>query len=304
VNEFELIDLIVAELGPAAIGPYVRVGPGDDASVIEVPGAPGGMEVISSIDALVGDVHFPARAGAALIGYRAIMVSASDLAAMGAEDGFALVAMNLPDDDPAWVRELTAGMRRAVEQLGIRLVGGNIARGPLAFAISVHGFAPHGQALLRSGARPGDGIYVTGELGGAAAALARGGLADCHDEADLDALSRRYFMPCARMPEGIALRGRASSAIDVSDGLLQDLDHILAASGVGAELDSSCIPVAAGATLAQALSGGDDYELCFTLAGEPPPLAVPVRCIGKIVAEPGLRVDGRPATAAGYRHFS
>jgi thiamine-monophosphate kinase len=301
VNEFELIDAIVAELGPAARGPQVRVGPGDDAAVIEI--APG-MEIVSTIDALVGDVHFPAGAAPELVGYRSIMVSASDLAAMGAENGFVLVALNLPDDDPDWVRALARGMRRAVERLGIRLVGGNIARGPLAIAVSAHGFAPRGTALLRSGARPGDRIWVTGELGGPAAALARGGLAACRSEADLDVLSARYFMPCARVAEGIALRGRAHSAIDISDGLLQDLGHILDASGVGAELDASRIPVLAGAILAQALSGGDEYELCFTMPGEPPALEVPVHCIGTIVAEPGLRLDGRPVAAAGYQHFT
>jgi thiamine-monophosphate kinase len=300
VNEFELIDAIVAELGPAAAGPNVRVGPGDDAAVVEVEP---GTDVVSSIDTLVGDVHFPAAAGPELIGYRAIMVSASDLAAMGAGDGFALVALDLPSDDPAWVRALTAGMRRAVEETGISLVGGNIARGPLAITVSVHGFVPRGRALLRSGARPGDRIWVTGELGAAAAALARGGLDACRDVADLDALSARYFMPRARIAAGIALRGRAHSAIDLSDGLLQDLGHVLDASGVGAELDSARIPVAAGATLAQALSGGDDYELCFTLAGVPPPLDVPAHCIGTIVAAPGLRIDGHPAERAGYRHF-
>jgi len=300
VNEFELIDQIVTTLGPAASGPLVRVGPGDDASVVRVPP---GMELISSIDALVGDVHFPSKAGPGLIGYRAIMVSASDLAAMGAEQGFALVALNLPGDDPEWVRELTRGMRRAVEDLGIGLVGGNIARGPLAISVSVHGFAPAGQALLRSGARAGDRVYVTGTLGGAAAALARGRLAECQQEADLDALSRRYFMPRARLPEGLALRGRASAAIDISDGLLQDLGHLLKASGVGAELRAAEIPLAAGATLAQALGGGDDYELCFTLTGDLPALEVPVYCLGEIVGAPGLRMDGRPVEAAGYRHF-
>jgi thiamine-monophosphate kinase len=300
VNEFELIDAIVTTLGPATTGPLVRVGPGDDAAVVRVPT---GMELISSIDALVGDVHFPAAAGPALIGYRAIMVSASDLAAMGAEQGFALVALNLPGDDPIWVRELTCGMRRALEQLGIALVGGNIARGPLAISVSVHGFVPAGQALLRSGARPGDRIYVTGTLGAAAAALARGGLAECRDEADLDALSRRYFMPDARLPEGLALRDRASAAIDVSDGLLQDLGHILKASGVGADLASASVPRMPGVSLAQALAGGDDYELCFTLAGPPPALPAGVTWVGEIVATPGLRVDGRPVEAAGYRHF-
>jgi len=300
VNEFDLIDEIVAGLGPAAGGPQVRVGPGDDAAVVAVPA---GMELVSSIDALVGDVHFPSTAAAALIGYRAIMVSASDLAAMGASDGFALVALNLPGDNPAWVRDLTAGMRQAIELLGLSLVGGNIARGPLAISISVHGFVPRGQALLRTGARPGDGIFVTGELGAAAAALAAGGLVGCGGEADLNQLQRRYFMPQARIPAGIALRGRASSAIDLSDGLLQDLAHICKASGVGAALDSACIPVAAGATLAQALTGGDDYELCFTLAGDVPALDVPVTRIGRIVIEPGLWLDDRPTAGTGYQHF-
>jgi len=300
VNEFELIDDIVAGLGPVAGGPHVRVGPGDDAAVIAVPA---GMELVCSIDALVGDVHFPATAAAALIGYRAIMVSASDLGAMGASDGFALVALNLPDDNPAWVHDLTAGMRRACESIGLSLVGGNIARGPLALSISVHGFVPRGQALLRTGARPGDGIYVTGELGAAAAALAAGGLADCRGEGDLNHLQRRYFMPQARLPAGVALRGRASSAIDLSDGLLQDLAHICKASGVGAVLDSARIPVAAGASLAQALTGGDDYELCFTLAGDMPVLDVPVTRIGRIQAESGLWLDDRPTAAAGYQHF-
>ncbi|MBX3707147.1 MAG: thiamine-phosphate kinase [Pseudomonadales bacterium] len=300
MNEFELIDEIVATLGAAASGPLVRVGPGDDAAVTRVPP---GMELISSIDALVGDVHFPAAAGPALIGYRAIMVSVSDLAAMGAEQGFVLVALNLPTDDPAWVRELTVGMREAAETLGVGLVGGNIARGPLAIAVSVHGFAPAGQALLRSGARPGDRIYVTGELGGAAAALARGGLADCRAADQLDPLARRYFRPRARLPEGIALRGRAHSAIDLSDGLLQDLGHILKASRVGARLDAAAIPVAEGATLEQALHGGDDYELCFTLAGALPPLGVPVYCIGEIVAESGLTINGKPVVTSGYQHF-
>jgi thiamine-monophosphate kinase len=300
VNEFRLIDAIVGVLGPTTSGPGVRIGPGDDAAVVAVPP---GCELVSSIDALVGGVHFPVDAGPELIGYRAIMIAASDLAAMGADAGFALVALDLPEDDPTWVMSLTTGMRQALEGLGMALVGGNIARGPLALAVSVHGNAPAGQALLRSGARPGDGIWVTGDLGGAAAAVARGNLAACRVQADLDDLSERYFRPRARVPEGVALRGLANSAIDVSDGLLQDLGHILDASGVGAALDAERIPVAPGATLAQALSGGEDYELCFTLAGEPPALAVPVHRIGTIVAGMGITIDGEPAAPAGYRHF-
>ncbi|MEQ8484464.1 MAG: thiamine-phosphate kinase [Pseudomonadales bacterium] len=299
MTEFELIDVIVAELGDVAAGEWVRVGPGDDAAVTAVPA---GAEVVSTIDALVADVHFPAAAGAALVGYRAVMVSASDLAAMGAAPGFALVALSLEHDDADWVRGLARGMAEAARALDLRIVGGNIARGPLTIAISVHGYVPAGGALCRSGARPGDGVYVTGSLGAAAAAVARGGLDRCAVDADLDALSRCYFRPQARMAQGRDLRGIASSAIDLSDGLLQDLGHVCRASGVGAELESARIPVADGASLAHALGGGDDYELCFTAPGEAPLLGVPVTRIGRIVAEPGVRLDGR-AVSGGYQHF-
>lgn len=299
MNEFELIDVIVAELGATAAGEWVRVGPGDDAAVTAVPA---GAELVSSIDALVAGVHFPSAAGAELVGYRAVMVSASDLAAMGAAPGFALVALSLERDDADWVRGLARGMARAAREVGLRIVGGNVARGPVTIAISVHGYVPAGGALLRAGARPGDHVYVTGALGAAAAAVARGGLDRCVTDADLDALSRRYFLPQARLAQGRGLRGFASSAIDLSDGLLQDLGHVCRASGVGAELSAAAVPVAAGASLEQAMTGGDDYELCFTARGTPPDLGLPVTRIGSIVAEPGVRLDGRPA-AGGYRHF-
>jgi thiamine-monophosphate kinase len=300
MNEFELIDCIVAELGDAAAGEWVRIGPGDDAAVTA---APPGTELVSSIDAVVGGVHFPLGAGAELVGYRAMMVAASDLAAMGAADGFALVALSLEQADADWVRALARGMAEAARDAGLRLVGGNIARGPLSIAVSVHGYVPAGGALLRSGARVGDDVYVTGALGAAAAAVARGGLEAYRTAADLDALSARYFRPRARIAEGVRLRGRASSAVDLSDGLAQDLGHVCRASGVGVELESARIPVADGATLEQALAGGDDYELCFTIAGHPPALDVPVHRVGRVVAQPGVRLDGRPV-AGGYRHFA
>ncbi|MEQ8858756.1 MAG: thiamine-phosphate kinase [Pseudomonadales bacterium] len=299
MNEFELIDAVVAELGAAAAGELVRVGPGDDASITAVPA---GMALASSIDALVADVHFPAAAGAELVGYRAMMVAASDLAAMGADPGFALVAVTLEDADADWLRALARGFGRAARALPLPLVGGNLARGPRTIAVSVHGFVLAEGALLRSGARAGDSVFVTGTLGAAAAAVARGGLDAMQNESDLDALAQRYFLPSARLGAGVALRGFASSAIDLSDGLIQDLGHVCRASGVGAELDSARLPVASGATLDQALSGGDDYELCFTGRGDPPDLGVPVHRIGRIVSGSGVRVDGRPA-GGGYQHF-
>ncbi|MDZ7668590.1 MAG: thiamine-phosphate kinase [Gammaproteobacteria bacterium] len=300
MNEFELIDAVVAELGAAAAGQWVRLGPGDDCAINALPP---GMELASSVDALMGDVHFPRAAGAELVGYRALMVSASDLAAMGAAAGFALLAVSLEEDAAAWLRGLARGLREAALELGLPLVGGNIARGPLTITVSVHGHVPAGRALLRSGARAGDGVYVTGELGAAAAALARGGLAACQSRADLDALSQRYFLPRARLEAGLALRGVASSAIDLSDGLLQDLGHISRASGVGMDLSAETLPIAAGATLDHALGGGDDYELCFTASGDIPDLGVPVRHIGRVVAGTGVTVDGR-RVSGGYQHFA
>lgn len=299
MNEFELIDVAIAELGSAAAGEWVRTGPGDDSAVTAVPP---GMDLVSSVDALVGGVHFPLTAGAELIGYRALMVSASDLAAMGAAGGFALVALCMERGDPDWLRKFARGLARAAAGAGLAVVGGNLARGPLSIALSVHGYVPARQALLRSGARAGDQVYVTGTLGAAAAAVARGGLDLCMTDTDLDDLSRRYFLPRARIAEGQVLRGFASSAIDLSDGLLQDLGHVCVASGVGVELESARIPVAAGATLEQALSGGDDYELCFTGRGAPPDLVTPAHRIGRVVREPGVRLDGRPASG-GYQHF-
>jgi len=298
VNEFELIDQIVDALGAAAAGEWVRLGPGDDSAVTAVPE---GAELVSSIDALVADVHFPAAAAPELVGYRAMMVSASDLAAMGAAPGFALVALSLEHDDVAWLRGLAAGMGEACGTLGLPLVGGNLARGPLTIAVSVHGFVPAGGALRRRGARLGDAVYVTGRLGAAAAAVARGDLEAARPEA-LNALQRGYFRPRARLQAGQALRGVASGLIDLSDGLLQDLGHVCRASGVGADLEGARIPVAEGASLDHVLAGSDDYELCFTAADEVPDLGVPVTRIGRIGAEPGVRVDGA-AAGGGFQHF-
>jgi thiamine-monophosphate kinase len=300
VNEFDLIEEILDELGAVSGGAAVRLGPGDDAAVIA---APEGADLVSSIDAVVGGVHFPVSAGASLIGYRSLMVSLSDLAAMGADPGFALVALTLPEMDGGWARQLASGMARAAEAASVPVVGGNIARGPLTITVSVHGWVPRGSAITRAGAEPGHGIYVTGALGGAAAALARGGLGECQVEADLDALDARYFLPAPRLEAGRRLRGSASSAIDVSDGLLQDLGHLCRASGTGAELDGACLPVMDGAELEHALSGGDDYELCFTAAGEPVELGVACTRIGTVVAGSGITLDGRPVSAAGYQHF-
>jgi thiamine-monophosphate kinase len=298
VNEFELIDAILSELGETAAGPEVVIGPGDDASAVRLPPD---ETLVTSIDALLADVHFPATARPELIGYRALMVSLSDLAAMGARASDVLVSLTLADADSAWVQSLARGMAQAAQATGVHIVGGNLSRGPLAIHVCVQGYASEADLLKRSSANVGDRIYVTGSLGGAAAALRRGGLDD--PDLELDDLSRAYFQPQARLVQGVLLRGVASAALDVSDGLLQDLGHLVSASRVGARIDSGRIPLAAGATLADALSAGDDYELLFTSAGPLPDLQITVSEIGEIVSDEGIWLDDDAVDPAGYQHF-
>lgn len=298
MNEFELIDEIIKTLGDVTRGDAVVIGPGDDSAALRVP--PGQL-LISSIDTLIEGVHFPQGAPGELVGYRCLMVGLSDLAAMGAQPAMVLVALTLASADVEWVTSLARGLRDAAQTTGVRIVGGNITKGATAINVSVHGFAPEDSLLRRSGASPGDGIYVTGELGGAAAALARGDLLELAD--DLDALASRYYRPQARLETGVELRGIASSAIDVSDGLLQDLHHLAASSAFAMFIESDLLPISPGASLKDALLGGDDYELCFTAAAELPTLSVPVARIGAVERGEGVWLDGERVSPTGYQHF-
>jgi thiamine-monophosphate kinase len=316
MDEFALIDAVVEALGDAARGAGVVLGPGDDCAIAHLPPD---TELVSSIDALVCGVHFPGTAPGELVGRRALGVAVSDLAAMGATPLHAIVAVTLEDERQSWLIDFARGMGAAGRAMGIGVAGGNLARGPLNIAVSVHGFVPRGQALLRSGARPGDRVCVSGSIGAAGLALAQLGRAAPATErlllarpGDADYPLARYWMPAPRLVLGISLRGVASAAIDVSDGLLADLGHLCRASGVGAHLDGSAIPLAPGAELAAAVQAGDDYELLFTVPAARLPalreLAADVVEIGTIVETQGirLRVGDRDLEVrrAGYRHFS
>ncbi len=297
MQEFEIIDAIVAKLGSATQAPSVSVGPGDDAAVTRVPP---GHDLASSVDSLLADVHFPAAAPADLIAYRSMMVSLSDLAAMGAEPAWVMVSLSLPNADQAWIGAFAEGIAAAAQDAKVAVVGGNLAAGPLQVTVSVHGFVPSGKALLRSGAKPGDAICLSGPVGGAASALNRLDLGACA-RATLQGCARAYWMPQPPFETAAALRSHASSCIDVSDGLLQDLAHICRASRVGAHLSSAAIPLAEGAQLRDGLCGGDDYVLCFTTGAEQ--LANAHSVIGEIVAGEDIQVDGQRADVAGYQHF-
>lgn len=319
LTEFPLIDRYFRACG-AARGD-VRLGVGDDAALLS-PAA--GQELVAATDTLVAGVHFPEPADAASLGHRALAVNLSDLAAMGARPAWALLALTLPRAEPAWLAEFAAGLDELARAHEVALVGGDTTRGPLSVTVTLLGHVPAGGALRRAGATPGDVLFVSGTLGDAAAGLAleQGRLAAAPEASAY--LRERFLRPQPRLALGERLRGHASACIDVSDGLLADAGKLAAASGVGVELAWEALPLseslraALGAERARelALTGGDDYELCFavhpdrvaTMAAELPPQRWGYTRIGTLRATPGTVVQ-RDGTVmefshSGYEHFA
>ncbi len=315
MNEFDLIRRYFAGQGPQRDD--VPLGIGDDAALLA---APAGQMLATTVDTLQAGVHFPLDTSADDIGHKALAVNLSDLAAMGATPAWVTLALSLPAVDEAWLAAFARGFFDLARQYDVQLVGGDTTRGPLSITVQAQGFVPQAEALTRAGAQVGDGVFVTGTLGDAGAGLAIvQGLLRAED-AVRDNLLARLNRPEPRIAAGLALRGVATAAIDVSDGLGQDLGHILSASGVGAELQVDGLPLSPALRASGvdspwrlAASAGDDYELCVTL----PPgaertlhdLGCPLTRIGRIVTEPGLRwrdAEGRDVDAPlrGYDHFA
>ena len=297
MDEFALIDIIVEAMGDRAQGEWVRLGPGDDAAVITPTS---GFDQVASIDVLVPNVHFPAQAPAFLIGYRALMVSLSDIAAMGATPRYCIVALTLTEadvGDGSWLAQLSGGMAQAARDSGTYICGGNMTRGPLNIAVSAHGEVARGCEIRRSGGRPGDKIYVSGPLGGAGACLRQDMLLPVKVDA-MNELQKAYYKPQARFDWQQGLSS-ASCAIDISDGLLQDLGHLTKASGCGARLIEEKIPLTTGASLADALNTSDDYQLLFA-SEQPHPDAFH---IGELCTEKGIWLNGNSIDTKGYKHF-
>lgn len=321
--EFELISLIRERCALARDD--VRLGIGDDAALLAPPS---GHLLAVSTDTLVAGVHFPPSTAAFDIGWKALAVNLSDLAAMGATPAWSTLALTLPRADAAWVGEFADGFAALAREYRLALVGGDTTQGPLAITVTIHGFVPEGAALLRRGARPGDGVYVTGTLGDAAAGLRllAGGAPGMSVAGHLrSVLSERLNRPTPRVAQGLLLRGGAHACIDVSDGLVADLGHVCAASGVGADVDVDALPASSallafadGAALHELqLAGGDDYELCFAAAdAEADALLSDLArsgCgatrIGRFVEQPGIRLraaTGDPVALprAGWEHFA
>jgi thiamine-monophosphate kinase len=311
-GEFALIDRFVRAVPTGGEG--VAVGPGDDAAVLRLRP---GEELVATVDAVVEGVHFGRRASPADVGWKALAVNLSDLAAMGARPLFALVALGLPAGTPeATVRGVARGLGACARAHRVAVVGGNVTRArDLSVTVTALGAVPASRAVLRAGARPGDLVAVTGTVGDAALGLRPGAA---------PALARRQRRPTPRIAAGLALAGLVRAAIDVSDGLAQDLGHLCRASGVGARIGLQDLPLSpayrrAARRLADpwapALAGGEDYELVVAIAPASLPAAraaaararTPLAVIGRFVRGRGVRVvgaRGEPVSVpAGHDHL-
>jgi thiamine-monophosphate kinase len=293
-------------------------GIGDDAAVCSVPE---GMQLVISTDTMVSGVHFPEDTAPIDIGYKALAVNLSDIAAMGAQPCWLSLAITLPEMNWDWLTQFGEGLLQLAIEHEVQIIGGDTTRGPLSITITVHGLVPIGSARMRHLAQVGDDIWVTGSIGDAAAALKQ------WQGKQIQSMKLRHRLdrPTPRVQAGIAVRDLAHAMLDVSDGLAQDLGHILRASDVGAEIELGRLPVSSSLLdfypddkqrWQLQMSGGDDYELCFTA---PPSNAfaielalanagVSASVIGHIRAESGLQCkmpEGEELIlqGAGYQHF-
>lgn len=317
MDEFALIQNYFAR---AQVGADVRTGIGDDCAVVSLPP---GRDLVVSIDTMVSGVHFPAEAEPEKIGVRVLSAALSDLAAMGARAHWFTLALTLPEADADWLAAFSDGLFSVANQHECSLIGGDTTRGPLCISVQVHGSVPAGNALRRSGAHPGDIIFVTGNLGDGAAALAVLKKDMTVRTKAFEYLLKRFYAPTPRLREGEMLLGTASACIDISDGLYADLSKICEASGVGAALDLGRLPGSAlwkeytheDQRYRWMLAGGDDYELCFTVPKAHLPqldqwirdhklVATP---IGKITNKQGMHLvkNGQPYVLdqRGFNHF-
>lgn len=295
----------------------VVVGIGDDAAILRLET---GFDLVVATDLIAEGTHFPHGTPAAAVGHRCLAVNLSDLAAMAAEPLWFSLALSLPSADEEWVAGFARGLFSLADRFGVELVGGDTVRGPLSATVTIQGRVRPGHAVLRSGACPGDGVWVTGHPGDAVAGrlLPEQAL----PEPSASALRQRFLYPEPRVREGLALAGIATAMLDVSDGLDDDLRKLLAASGVAADMDAGALPLSSALREVRgdqavecALTGGDDYELCFTvhpadehrLREVAAAWSVSVTRIGTVVPGSGCqwRLHGKPLAVPDttYRHF-
>ena len=315
MNEFEIIKKFFAT--QPIHRPDVILGIGDDAAILKTSS----QDLIITTDTLIEEVHFPKNTSAFDIGFKALAVNLSDLAAMGATPAWITLALTLPEINEVWIEQFCQGLFVLMQRYHIQLIGGDLTRGRLSMTIQAHGFSPAQQALRRDNAKTNDLIYVTHTLGDAALGLLYATQKlHSNDPALINYALTRLNRPEPRIAIGEKLRGIAHTAIDISDGLIADLGHILDRSQLGAIIYVDSIPLSTPLrsavpyfqALELALRGGDDYELCFTI---PPAkknlLDFPCTCIGEIIETPELHLLNKDKSQytshhyaiSGYQHF-
>lgn len=315
MNEFDIIKQYFAAKSHQR--PDVLVGIGDDAALTTIPA---NKYLVTTTDSLIVDVHFPRETTPYDIGYKSLAVNLSDLAAMGATPAWVTLALTLPKADPSWLQAFSAGFFSLLNDFNVQLIGGDLTHGPLSITVQAMGFVSAANMMLRKNAKPGDLIFVTGTIGDAGLALQclQNNIKVNPD--DQAFLLQRLNRPTPQVITGEKLLGHAHAAIDISDGLIADLNHILEQSQVGAQVFVDRIPLSSAlihslsleAAIELALTAGDDYELCFTLPENQQEIlsSLPAQttCIGVITKDPGLTLqyqDGKNyyGARAGYEHF-
>ena len=298
----------------------VHLGIGDDAAIV----APKpGMELVVAADVINEGIHFPVGTDPVAIGHKVLAVNLSDMAAMGAEPAWFTMTLSLPETSHQWLDAFCTGLYQLANDHQLQLIGGDTVQGPLSVAVQIGGYVPKGEALLRSGAHAGDRVYVTGTLGDAAAALAAINKKVDLEPAVAEQLKHKLDYPRPQIAAGLQLRGRVNAAIDISDGLVSDLGHILESSHCGARINIDAVPVSDnfrlysqhGGDMHQAIQFGDDYELCFTTPADQSQVSEWLRdsdctatCVGEIITGSGLAVVDSSGSAitisnSGFEHF-
>lgn len=309
ISEFTLIQRYFTQ--QRVTNPSTRLGIGDDCALLSIPD---GFELAITTDTMVENVHFFAGADPEQLGHKLLAVNLSDLASMGAKPLSVTLALTLPAVDEQWLTAFSHGFLKLAERYSVDLIGGDTTSGPLTLTVQAMGLVPKGRALMRSSARPGDFIYMTGLLGEAGLGLK---IKQGYSCVDPEPALARFNRPEPQVESGQALIGIANACIDISDGLAGDLRHILTQSQVGACLDWQALPLSDAmqsyinntGDWAMPLIAGDDYELCFTVSPEQVDnLTVAATKIGIIESQPGLRLNKsgiiQPLEAKGFEHFS
>lgn len=310
LDEHALIQTYFSDVGSAFLAEQdVRISVGDDSSIISLPS---GKESVVSVDTSIENIHFLDSMSPEDIAYRSVVVALSDLAACGASPAWYSVALTFPEFDEIWLKKFSDGLRRLSDDYRIPLIGGDTTKGKLSITVQVNGYCDTGQSILRSNAKPNENIYVSGLIG-----EAHKGLKFLMDNSEAtDGQVESYLKPKARIDLGLRLKGIASAAIDISDGLLQDLKHICEASGVGAKVELENVPISFNdiPSLAE-INSGDDYEICFTSSPKnesvieeiSEELGIKITAIGKTDNSKTVEVfdsEGKEVPVeSGYKHF-